>query len=364
MARASIHANLPEYSAPQTLTRARKIVTALTDVPERLVESVDDNVAASLPPGSIIKGILPHGVAYWTRTAAIQTEQPDGTSLDIFLKVTHTEVGGSNLRGEFASMTAINQATPGFCPVPIAMGSYASYPDVYYYLCSFVDMTNNIAELDTLPAKLAELHSRAVCPNGKYGFPVPTNQGALIMPNAWTSSWEKFFSDMMKRLFSWEKDMHGENEEMTTLSKALIEKVVPRLLRPLETEGRQIKPRLVHGDLWDGNTSTDRATDKPVIFDASSAYAHNEYELGAWNLPRHQIYEPYLKAYWEHFPKSAPEDDAEDRLILYRLRFNMTSSGCYLTNLRFRELVLADMRYLVDKFPNGYEGAELRKADG
>ena len=63
---------------------------------------------------------------------------------------------------------------------------------------------------------------------------------------------------------------------MQQLSERLISKVIPRLLRPLETGGRQIQPRLVHGDLWDGNTSTDIATDMPVIFDAASFYAHNE----------------------------------------------------------------------------------------
>lgn len=359
----AIHENIPEYTGPKTVTKARQIVGALTDVPERFVGYVDDNVAAILPPGSTIKGIIPHGAAYWTRTAAIQTTQLDGTALDFFLKVTHTDVGGSNLRGEFASITAIHQATPDFCPRPIAAGSYASDPDVHFYLCSFVDMTDEIAELDTLPGKLAELHTKGVCPNGKYGFPVPTNQGALIMPNTWRRSWERLFSDMMQHLFAWEKDMHGENKEMTELSKALLEKVIPRLLRPLETEGRDIKPRVVHGDLWDGNTSTDGATDKPIIFDASSTYAHNEYELGAWNLPRHQIYKTYIKAYRKFFPESAPEADAEDRLILYRLRFNMCSSGCYLTNLRFRELALEDMRYLVDKNPKGYEGSEPRKAE-
>ena len=73
--------------------------------------------------------------------------------------------------------------------------------------------------------------------------------------------------------------MHGYNEEMQELFKSIINKVIPRLLRPLETSGRDIQPRIVHEDLWDGNTSTDAATDLPLIFDASSMYAHNECRL-------------------------------------------------------------------------------------
>ena len=73
-----------------------------------------------------------------------------------------------------------------------------------------------------------------------------------------------------------EEESQGYNEEMRRLSNAIMTKVIPRLLRPLETEGRQIQPRLVHGDLWDGNTSTDVETDSPIIFDAAAFYAHNE----------------------------------------------------------------------------------------
>ncbi len=60
------------------------------------------------------------------------------------------------------------------------------------------------------------------------------------------------------------------------MHQIILDKVIPRLLRPLETEGRNIQPRIVHGDMWDGNTSVDATTDKPVIFDASGMYAHNE----------------------------------------------------------------------------------------
>lgn len=175
-------------------------------------------------------------------------------------------------------MTAIAQAVPDFCPHPTAVGTYASDPDVHFYLMTFLDMTDEVPEPDSLAAKLAELHTKGTSPNGKFGFPVPTNQGALIQPNSWTSSWESFFVSMMQRIFDWEQQMHGRHEEMQRLFEALLSKVIPRLLRPLETGGNTIIPRIVHGDLWDGNASTDAASDKPVIFDASSTYAHNECE--------------------------------------------------------------------------------------
>jgi len=75
-----------------------------TDVPEKWIQTVDDNVYASksflcdreptkaqiltkaeLPPGSKVKGIYPYGASYWTRTAEIQTEQADGRSSFLIL---------------------------------------------------------------------------------------------------------------------------------------------------------------------------------------------------------------------------------------------------------------------------------------
>lgn len=58
--------------------------------------------------------------------------------------------------------------------------------------------------------------------------------------------------------------------------KDMIEKVIPRLLKPMETNGRSIKPSLVHGDLWYDNAAVDTATDRPLIYDPASFYAHNE----------------------------------------------------------------------------------------
>ncbi|KIX99884.1 uncharacterized protein Z520_04520 [Fonsecaea multimorphosa CBS 102226] len=333
------HANLPVYSGPSRPTKARNIVAGLTELPaERHIQYIDPNVAASFPEGSRVKGIFPHGSAYWTRTAAIQTVQTDGSTLDFFLKITKTDAGKINLHGEYESISAIARATPDLVPEPVAVGTYATDSDVHFYLARFVDMTDDIPDAESLPAKVAEMHLKGVSPNGKYGFPVPTNMGACTQQNEWTSSWEKSFTTLMSTMFDFEQEMHGCNEDMQQMQEVILDKVIPRLLRPLETGGREIQPRIVHGDMWDGNTSVDAVTDKPVIFDASGMYAHNEYELGAWNQPRHKIYRAYIREYRKHFATSAPQEDFEDRLILYRLRFNLTSSACYLNNMRFRDL--------------------------
>ena len=173
-------------------------------------------------------------------------------------------------------MKLIHEAVPDIVPETLASGSYATNPDIHFNLFSYVEMSGTFGEIDTLPVKLAELHNKAISPNGKFGFLVPTSQGALMQPHDWTSSWERCFTNIIQRCFDWEQELHGSVQEMQALFTAVKVKVIPRLLRPLETGGREVQPCLVHGDLWDGNTSTDLHTNKPIIFDASSLYAHHE----------------------------------------------------------------------------------------
>lgn len=61
----------------------------------------------------------------------------------------------------------------------------------------------------------------------------------------------------MQAMYEFEKQTQGEDEELDNLFDALCKEVIPRLLRPLETGGRSIKPCLVHSDLWPGNCMFD-----------------------------------------------------------------------------------------------------------
>ena len=178
--------------------------------------------------------------------------------------------------GEFVSMKSLHDVLPCLTPVPIAWGSYAADPNVHFFLSSFVKMNDDLPDVNALASSLAELHMKGVSPNGKYGFSVPTLQGTIPQYTEWTDSWEDFFSKSIRLVMENEEKSQGHDPEVQRLCDAILSKVVPRLLRPLETGGRQIQPRLVHGDIWDGNVSTDSATDTPVIFDATSIYAHNE----------------------------------------------------------------------------------------
>jgi fructosamine-3-kinase len=185
--------------------------------------------------------------------------------------------------GEIVSIKHIHEAVPDLVPEPIAWGSYLTVPNTHFLLLSFVNMTDDIPDIDRLPRKVAELHQKGRSLNGKFGFPVQNYQGRLSQVTTWTDTWEECFANNLRGMLEHEQKTQGPNARLEVLSKDIFEKVIPRLLRPLETGGRHIEARLVHGDLWDGNCSTAVGTDGPVIYDASALYAHNECKFAMWD---------------------------------------------------------------------------------
>ena len=186
------------------------------------------------------------------------------------------DVGRAMVSGEFASMTALYKTIPDSTPAPVAWGTFATNSNIHFFLCHFIDMIDEVPEVQTFVARVAELHIKGISPNGKYGFPVPTYMGQMPQYTTWTDSWEAFFTVSMERLMMVIEETQGPDPEMKDLLEKIIAKVIPRLLRPLETGGRQIRPRLIHGDLYSGNVSVNAATGAPILYDATCLYAHNE----------------------------------------------------------------------------------------
>ncbi|KAG8529000.1 uncharacterized protein KY384_006689 [Bacidia gigantensis] len=244
----------------------------VNEVEERWIESVDDNVLASayllkLPEGTQVVGAFPHGASYWTRTAEIETQQVDGSSMSFF--VAKGDVGLAMVSGEYVSMSELHKTIPDATPAPIGWGTS---------IISASLLTAGSLDIQAFTAKVAELHTKGVSPNGKYGFAVPTFMGQMPQYITWTDSWEEFFTITVQRLMSNIEESQGKDPELSGLMAQVVAKVIPRLLRPLETGGREIKPRLVHGDLYSGNVSVDIASTSPILYDATCLYAHNECE--------------------------------------------------------------------------------------
>ena len=182
------------------------------------------------------------------------------------------------MEGTFAAETAMYSAIPEHTPKPLAWGTYKSQPDVHFYICDFVDMLDNIPDPRSWGETIARLHQNSMgkSPCGKFGFHVTTHLANVPVANTWNKSWEVFWTQQMRSLFEQEETLRGVDKDFSNLKADLYKNVIPRLLRPLETGGRSVRPCLIHSDLWPGNVKPNAHDDKLCIFDACTYWGHNE----------------------------------------------------------------------------------------
>ena len=180
--------------------------------------------------------------------------------------------------GTFESEKLVHEFAPKNVPEPIAWGTYKSMPDTHFYICVFHEMLEDLPDIHGLGVFVAGLHMRSMgkSRDGKYGFHVATHLANIPNDNSWCDSWEEWFANAMRRMLQVEDASHGPDAELKGLTDALFAKVIPRLLRPLETGGREIKPCLIHSDLWPGNIKADAETDELMVFDSCAYWGHNE----------------------------------------------------------------------------------------
>lgn len=272
---------------------------------------------------------------------------------NFFIKISVGHHGREALKGEFTSTSAMSSVVPGFCPEPIAWGTFESDQDIHFYMCKFYNFHNDgrMPNPESFCQNLANLHKKSESPNRKFGFDCTTYNGDLPQNNTWHDSWEAFFANGLRHILDVRKARAGPHPaELEKLLPTLFDVVIPRLLRPLESNGRKVKPSLVHGDLWYGNASVLVESDQAIVYDPASFYAHNECitslisptlaksrraglkknfhadELGNWLPPRNKFNKAYFDAYHSLVEKSEPKEDYDDRNSLYSLYVSSNSS--------------------------------------
>ena len=257
------------------------------------------------------------------------------------------------MEGAWRSECTFHSYLPGNVPRPCAWGSFKSDPSTWFYLCDFHAMTEKVPEHREFVSLIAKVHRESMGKKEKknqYGFDLNTYLGNIPNDNTWQSSWEVWFAQAMTQMFHREEAAHGKDSELDVLKKAILEKVIPRLLRPLETGDRSIKPCLIHSDLWPGNSKPDVHTGKVLIFDACAFWGHNEADLGPWRAPRYMMGRPFLEEYRKIMGMSEPQGDWDDRNALYALRYDLLVSALFPKTeygRRFREIAKTEMRRLV-----------------
>lgn len=239
-----------------------------------------------MPQGTKVIASESYGVSSWTKTAKVSVVLKGGYRAKYFLKCTMGRSARALAEGEYHSATNINSVVPGFVAKAIGWGEYESQgTPTYFFLGTFHDMdfSSPPAPEEIMPA-VAELHRRGTSLNGMFGYPVPVVCGRMERTVSWTSSWAESFTLQLKDVIKYDNEANGRWPEYDVVCKQLINAVIPRLLGALQSEGRDIKPTLIHGDLWEKNVGRDTETGNIIVFDSGCIYAHNEMEFGTVSI--------------------------------------------------------------------------------
>ena len=224
--------------------------------------------------------------------------------------------------GTFESEHALHTFIPSNVPRPIAWGSYQSDPDMYFYLADFHEMIDEVPDPIQFVDVVVKLHreSSGKSPNQKFGFHVPVHLANVPNRSGYKDTWEETYTEALRAMMQVEALSQGsDDDEFEDLKTKTLEKVVPRLLRPLESGGRKVTPCLIHTDLWPGNCMPDVDTEEIILFDSCVMWGHNEADLGSWRAPRYRMGRPFLREYQNRMGLDFPADDWDDRNQLYAL---------------------------------------------
>jgi fructosamine-3-kinase len=143
-------------------------------------------------------------------------------------------------------------------------------------------------------------------PEGKFGFNLDNTIGGTPQPNLWTQGgttqdWVAFFRDQR---IGHQLKLAGDDDLLDMWNKD----IAPRLGALFE--GIEVKPSLLHGDLWSGNIGS--ANGKPSIYDPAVYWGHHEAE---WGMSWCASFGP---KFWGGYRSLVPEDPGfRDRKPLY-----------------------------------------------
>ncbi|KAI1087198.1 Fructosamine kinase-domain-containing protein [Rostrohypoxylon terebratum] len=314
---------------------------------------MDSAIIDALPAGSTFVSVEHFGTSAWTTTGRVLALDRDGSEKLYFLKVGYGETGRIMLNGEYESFKSIYNTMPDFIPEPIGYGQYKD-PDsaAHFYLAEFVDMdVTTVPDPAEFTSRLAHLHKISQSPTGMFGFHIQTCDGDRAHVVDWQPSWTAFYQNLFLGVCKLDLKKNGHWEEYERAIQQIAWKVIPRLLGPLEADGRKIKPCLIHGNLWEGNMGINMETGDSLLFDASSYYAHNEMELGHWRCEFSSVFRSaaYKKHYLRYYPATEPIEEFDDRNRLYSLKGAINYSAGHPGTI-LRKTAYNNMCYLCEKY--------------
>ena len=230
----------------------------------------------ALPKGDTLISAERYGNSAWSSTARITVQKEDGRLHDYFAKIITGELAEARVLGEYSCMLELWKTMPSIAPQPRAYGRCHGMEAACYFVCDYLEIDHRPPDAVKLGAKIAELHRVSKSPTGQFGFHVTPYDGKLPLVADWDPSWASFYGKLLQGVYQHDVGVNGYWKELDDAMELTLTKVVPRLLGPLEEDGRTVKPCLIHGDLWEENIGTEIRTGELYIYDSCAYYAHHE----------------------------------------------------------------------------------------
>jgi len=184
------------------------------------------------------------------------------------------------------------------CPEVIATGTTL---DKSFIVLSYIPFSQATSESwYHLGAQLAMMHKSSS--HGQFGWQHDNYIGDTLQPNNWRSNWKTFFAEQR---VAWQLQLLSEK----SIKLGNIDHITDICHDALNHH--EVKPSLVHGDLWLGNLGfTDSSS---VIYDPACYYGDREVDIAMTELFGQLPYDFYL-GYQNIFPL---DEGYEQRKLIY-----------------------------------------------
>eukprot|EP00850_Spirogloea_muscicola_P020956 SM000232S07926 [mRNA] locus=s232:26480:29056:- [translate_table: standard] len=247
----------------------------------------------------------------------INTAHRYDTDAGPFFVKTNRSIGPSMFEAEARGLQAMWETHTLRIPKPFKVGSLPGRGS--FIIMEYIELGSPQGGQAVLGRQLAEMHSNSTSTRG-FGFDLDNTIGSTPQPNPWTKDWTTFFKDHRLGYQLQLAQQQYQDNEIFQLGQRLLGKL-PELLGDVE-----VKPALLHGDLWSGNITADKQG-KYVILDPATYYGHSEAEFGmSWCAG---FGPAFYSAYFAVLPK---QPGFEQRAELYKLyhylnHYNLFGSG-------------------------------------
>eukprot|EP01080_Neovahlkampfia_damariscottae_P011015 gene11015-3721_t len=219
-----------------------------------------------------------------------------------FVKINSAKHSFQMFTSESIGLSHLEQTSTIRVPKVYKVGKYSE--NTSFIIMEFINFTS-FGDEKKFARKLANLHSYQP-KEQKFGFELDNFIGSSPQYNEWSTNWIEFYVK-----FRLEKQL-----EMLDSSNVKIKKMGKELIKGIDKLfiGINLKPSLIHGDLWSGNFGFDE-NKEPVLFDPATYYGHYEAELSIMKM-----FGGFSNNFFEEYHKIIRKEVGfEKRILLYQL---------------------------------------------